>query len=444
MTERSLGQSLLALQAGLSAFLGVLFTAWGPRSAAAALLVVAAGSWFARHGMARTRAAFVTRVAAAERARAEAEHAAHAAGLERDRATQLEATVLQLQRLESIGRLAGGVAHAMNNVLTVIGASVSMAERAVSLGASATQDFDEIKLAVGRASELTKQLLAFARQQLLVKESVDVQKLVAGVERLLGRVLGPSVTLSIAAGGEALRVRADAAQLERVLVNLVLNARDALGAAGSIQVQVQRCTLEAGAEAEGLAPGDYACIEVRDNGCGMSADVRRRLFEPFFTTKPAGKGTGLGLATSFGIVRQHDGTIRVESSPGSGTAMRVLLPLAAAEAPATSGVVPVVAKRPRVLIAEDEPQVRAIAARALTSAGFEVHQAANGALALAQWQELDAPFDVLVTDVIMPELSGPELARAARKLQPALGMKHLRGSFSATCASNGGMSLPFD
>ena len=175
--------------------------------------------------------------------------------------------------------------------------------------------------------------------------------------------------------------------------------------------------------------GEYAWLEVRDDGAGMSDDVQQRLFEPFFTTKPPGRGTGLGLATCFGIVRQHEGAIRVESRTGHGTIMRVLLPLASAvEAlPATSGVVPVARPTHRVLVVEDEPQVRAIAARALSNAGFEVQQAANGALGLALLKEQRVPFDVIVTDVVMPELSGPDLARAARAFDQKLGIVFMSG-----------------
>jgi len=168
---------------------------------------------------------------------------------------------------------------------------------------------------------------------------------------------------------------------------------------------------------------------VTDTGVGMSAEVKERLFEPFFTTKGIGKVTGLGLATSFGIVRQHEGMIEVESTVGAGSTLRVLLPLATGveSVPATSGVVEVAGRRPRVLVVEDEPQIRAIAARALTNAGFEVLQAANGALGLAWFKNEQSPVDVMVTDVVMPELSGPDLARAARKLDPHLGLVFMSG-----------------
>ncbi len=366
----------------------------------------------------------------ADAARELAEAAAREATAERGRATKLEQALLHMQRLESIGRLAGGVAHDFNNLLTVIGASASMAERAVASGGSPIPDLQEVHLAVGRASELTKQLLAFARKQVLVKRTVELNELVSSVERMLRRVIGGRTVLVAKLTHEPLRVLADAGQLEQVVVNLVINARDAITEAGQIEIVTERFSVLAKEQGiEGLASGDYACLEVRDTGGGMSDEVQRRLFEPFFTTKPAGRGTGLGLATCFGIVRQHEGAIRVESHPGRGTIMRVLLPLAtAAEASAaTSGVLPVSRNKHRLLVVEDEPQVRAIAARALTSAGFEVLQAPNGAVGLALVKEQRIPFDVIITDVMMPELSGPELARAARKLDPKLGIVFMSG-----------------
>jgi signal transduction histidine kinase/CheY-like chemotaxis protein len=387
------------------------------------------GMVMARRSMDTAMARLAAQAERAEAARQQAEAGKGEAIAERDRATKLEAALLHMQRLESVGRLAGGVAHDFNNLLTVIGASASMAERSVASGASATEDLNEIHLAVARASELTKQLLAFARKQVLVRRSVELNELVSNVERMLRRLIGEGTTLSARLSPEPLRVLADAGQLEQVIVNLVINARDAISGSGQIEIVTERLALLPSAEQdiEGLTSGDYACLEVRDTGVGMSAEVQRQLFEPFFTTKAAGRGTGLGLATSFGIVHQHEGTIRVESALGKGTVMRVLLPLAsAADAVATSGVVAVV-DRPRVLVVEDEPQVRAIAARALTNAGFEVQQAANGAAALTLLKSQNKPPHVIVTDVVMPELSGPELARAVLALEPDMGLVFMSG-----------------
>jgi signal transduction histidine kinase/CheY-like chemotaxis protein len=397
------------------------------------LIMLVSGLVLARRSVDAAMARLAAQADSAERAREQAEAAAREAIAQRDRATKLEAALLHMQRLESIGRLAGGVAHDFNNLLTVIGASASMAERALASGSSAAPDLHEVHLAVGRAAELTKQLLTFARKQVLVKRAVELNQLVTNVERMLGRVIGDNAQLSTKLCAEPLRVLADAGQLEQVLVNLVINARDAMpDKGGSIEIVTRRSPALAQdeQEIEGLSGGDYACIEVHDNGSGMTEEVRERLFEPFFTTKAPGRGTGLGLATSFGIVRQHEGSIRVESDSGMGTVMRVLLPLAAlgAEArPATSGVVPIARERPRVLVVEDEPAVRAIAVRALSSAGFEVQQAENGAVGLALVESERIPFDVLVTDVVMPELSGPELARAVRKLEPSMGLVFMSG-----------------
>ncbi len=395
------------------------------------LMMTVSGLVLARRSVDGAVRRLETQAEGAELARRKAESAAREAIAERDRATKLEAQVLHMQRLESVGRLAGGVAHDFNNLLTVIGASASMAERSVQQGVSATADFEEVQLAVGRASELTQRLLAFARRQVLRKQSVELGELVYGVERMLRRVLADSVRLETDLDSQPLRVLADAGQLEQVLVNLVLNARDAVPRGGHIVIATRREALVGHAALElEMPPGvEFACLEVRDNGVGMTPDVKERLFEPFFTTKPPGKGSGLGLATSFGIVRQHEGMIEVDSAPSEGTIMRVLLPLAsAAEATqATSGVLQVAGRRPRVLVVEDEPQIRAIAARALTNAGFEVRQASNGALGLEAFKNEQPPFDVLVTDVVMPELSGPELARAVRLLDPSLGLVFMSG-----------------
>jgi signal transduction histidine kinase/ActR/RegA family two-component response regulator len=394
------------------------------------LAMAVSGMVMARRSMDTATARLAAQAERAESTRREAEVAANEAIAERDRATKLEAALLHMQRLDGVGRLAGGVAHDFNNLLTVIGASASMAERALALGRSATDDLNEIHLAVSRGSELTKQLLAFARKQVLVKRGVELNELVSNVERMLCRLIGQGTALSARLSPEPLRVLADAGQIEQVIVNLVINARDAISGPGRIELVTRRVSLlpDAGQDAAGLSSGDYACLEVRDTGVGMTPDIQRQLFEPFFTTKPHGRGTGLGLATSFGIVRQHEGAIRVDSAAGRGTVMSVLLPLAvvAEAALATSGVLPVVERR-RVLVVEDEPQVRAIAARALSNAGFEVLQAINGAAALALVKTDERGFDVIVTDVVMPELNGLELARAVRQLLPQVGWVFMSG-----------------
>jgi signal transduction histidine kinase/CheY-like chemotaxis protein len=396
----------------------------------AVFTMAVSGLVLARRSVDTAMARLALQAERAEAASKQAEAAARRAIAERDRAVTLETELLHMQRVESVARMAGGIAHDFNNLLTVISASTSMAERALVTGASPADELHEVHLAVSRASELTKQLLAFARKQSLVKRGVEVGELVSRVERMLRRLIGEEIGLTVELAGEPLRVLADASQLEQVLVNLVINARDASKGKGQIRITTSRVAVQPGHDADhGLAGGDYACIEVKDRGVGMTKDVQARLFEPFFTTKAQGRGTGLGLATSFGIVRQHDGSIRVESEPGQGTSMRVLLPLGAGleAAPATSGVVPITSAGRRVLVVEDEPQVRAIAARALAGAGFEVLQASNGANALQLVREEATPLDVIVTDVVMPQLSGPELARAVRELCPEVGLVFMSG-----------------
>ena len=394
------------------------------------LSMIVSGLVLARRSVDAAMSRVKAQADAAEAARELAEAAARDARAERDRAAKLEAQLMHLQRLDSIGRLAGGVAHDFNNVLTVISASASMAEQAVLAGKCPKADLEQVREAVARAASVTKQLFAFARNQVLNKRAVDVNELVEGVERMLRRVLGEAIVLSVKLSPEPLKVLADAPQLEQALVNLTLNARDAIPTSGKIEIVTRSMSPD---EAEPASPADgrgpYACIEVRDDGSGMTQSVKDHLFEPFFTTKPPGRGTGLGLSTCFGIARQHDGMIQVETEPGHGTVMRLLLPLMAAPQSGRnrSGVVEVARVRPRVLLAEDEPQVRAIAARTLIAAGFDVVQAANGALGLALLKAQTQPLDVLVTDVSMPEMTGPELARAALALQPNLGLVFMSG-----------------
>jgi two-component system, cell cycle sensor histidine kinase and response regulator CckA len=324
--------------------------------------------------------------------------------------------LMHKQELEYVARLTGGVARSFNNLLTVIGASASLAERAVSRGACPSAELEEVRDAVERASELTRQLSAFARRRLPLKRELELSEVLAELELPLSRMLGADQRLHLELAREPLRVRGDRGQLEQVLSNLAVNARDALSAGGTLEIATKR-------------DGSNACVEVRDDGAGMSDEVQRHLFEPFFTTKASTRGTGLGLASCLGIVRQHDGTIQIESSLGRGTLVRIVLPLATSVEGGltTSGVVEVAAKRGRVLVAEDEPQVRAVAVRTLNGAGFEVLEASDGARALALFKARSRPIDVLVTDVLMPELSGPELARAVRRLDPDIGVVFMSG-----------------
>jgi two-component system cell cycle sensor histidine kinase/response regulator CckA len=318
-------------------------------------------------------------------------------------------------------RLAGGLAHNFSNLLTVIGASTSLAEHAISSGKNPRAELEEINQAVARAAQLTKQLSAFARRRKPRKRELELNELVRELEPSLARLLGESSRLLLSLVDTQLHVLADQGQLEQVLIGVVLNARDAIADGGEVRVETRRAS---------LATGQYACIEVRDNGSGMTKEVQRRLCEPFFTTKARDGGAGLGLTSSSQILQSHEGVLQIESEPLRGTLVRLLLPLrepAQRERRTTSGVVEIRPKPARVLVSDDEPQVRALAVRVLRAAGFEVIAAEDGAQALAVFEGRSSPIDVLVTDVVMPKLSGPALARTVRSYEPSLGLVFMSG-----------------
>jgi signal transduction histidine kinase/ActR/RegA family two-component response regulator len=365
----------------------------------------------------------------AERARGEAERRASDVLEQRSRADRLEGELLHAQRLESVGRLAGGVAHDFNNLLTVISGSATLAQRELPPDHAAVQDIDEIQNAAKRAAELTRQLLAFARRQVLVKKVFDARDLLVGIERMLSRLLGERVALKLEITAESLPVSADRGQIEQVIMNLVLNARDAMPDGGTVTISARSAPLPD--QASGSGAPEYVELAVTDTGAGMSAEVKTRVFEPFFTTKELGRGTGLGLATSFGIVTQHDGHLLLDSQQGQGSSFRVYLPLApgAAEENSRSIVRTLPRGRERVLLVEDDPHVRAVAARVLQDAGYGVQTASAGREALAYLEATN--YDVLVSDVVMPGLSGVELAEKAISLRPALGVVLMSGYANA-------------
>jgi PAS domain S-box-containing protein len=322
------------------------------------------------------------------------------------RQVELEQRLQRAQRLESVGQLAGGVAHDFNNLLSVILTCVGFAQRELSLDHPVREDVEEIGRAADRAAALTRQLLMFSRREVVKPEVLDVGALVRDLERLLNRTLSERIALRIAVGPDLVPVLVDRPQLEQVLVNLAVNARDAMPDGGTLTISVS-----------GSAGG--VRLTVADDGQGMDREVAERAFEPFFTTKEAGQGTGLGLATVYGIVTEAGGTVEIDSKPGRGTTVTILLP-AAEEGAAPGEEVAEPAQRlpsgARILLVEDQDPVRRQAARILRAAGYEVREAAGAEEALADWQD----FDVLITDVVMPGMTGHELAEAARDRAPAL------------------------
>jgi PAS domain S-box-containing protein len=343
--------------------------------------------------------------------------------VERDLADRLR----QAQKMEAIGQLAGGVAHDFNNLLTVIGVNLELAEEDLATGGDVRPLFDEIQLATRQASTLVRQLLTFSRRAEVRPADVSLADAVRGAERLLRRVIGEEITLDVATTPGEVTVHADAGEIEQVLMNLVVNARDAMltplhghpGRGGTLTIEVEAVALpsEARVEWPGPPPACVARLRVRDTGHGMDEGTRRRIFEPFFTTKEVGRGTGIGLATVFGIVARAGGVTVVQSAPGAGTTFDVLLPLATAAPPATAPTTPrarTPTRQATVLLFEDESAVRAAARRMLERRGYAVLEARHGADALDVWQAHGAHIAAIVTDVRMPEMGGPELVARLR------------------------------
>ncbi len=339
-----------------------------------------------------------------------------------------EELLLQSQKLDSIGRLAGGIAHDFNNLLTVILCSAESEGEALDAGQSvAREDIEQIREAGERARDLTRHLLAFARRQVIAPATVDLNAMVAGSERLLQSLLGETIRLETSTQPDLWPVRCDPSQMDQVLFNLAVNARDAMPAGGALCISTTN--LPVGPGMQDLTAGDWVRLRVQDSGRGMSREEKEHLFEPFFTTKASGKGTGLGLATVYGIVRQAGGHVRVESNSGMGTTFDVLLPR-------TDPVVAEVRLPPRagsaggdetVLLVEDDPGVREAAARALRSGGYRVIPAAGAADAILALEAEASPPSMLVTDVIMPDTTGWELANRLRSDHPGLRVLFLSG-----------------
>ena len=338
------------------------------------------------------------------------------------------------QKMEGIGRLAGGVAHDFNNLLTaIIGFTDLIIERLDPLNAVA-DDVREIRKAADQAAALTRQLLAFSRRQFLEPRVLDLNEVVTGLIRMLPRLIGEHIETRTRLAPHLGRIWADPSQMDQILVNLVLNARDAMPGGGQLTIETANVVLdEEQIRSEGVTiePGPYAMLAIADTGIGMDAAVRARAFEPFFTTKPHGKGTGLGLATVYGIVDQSGGAITLDSAPGRGTSVRIYLPVTSTltgradhpkARPTLSG-----AGTETVLLVEDNDSVRQVSAESLRRRGYTVREARNGdeAVQLAS-RESTAP-QLLVTDVVMPGMSGPQLAAFLLQQFPTLRVLYMSG-----------------
>ncbi len=336
---------------------------------------------------------------------------------------KVEAQLRQAQKMEAFGQLAGGVAHDFNNLLTVIIAQCE-ALRDAGLGAEERQEaLQDVATAARSAANLTRQLLVFSRQQAMTPTALDFNAVVAGVAKMLRRVIGEHIVLETALAAEPMPVNADAAMIEQVLVNMAVNARDAMPRGGRLTIGVRRCTVGAqqAAGTPGATAGDHVCCSVADTGKGIPPEVLPRIFEPFFTTKEPGHGTGLGLATSLGIVQQHGGWIEVSTRAGAGTVFRIYVPCR--EVPGEKPEAPVRRSHPpgeaTVLLVEDQDPVRQVTARMLVKQGYRVIEAADADTALPLWRDRRAEIGLIVTDIVMPgELNGRELAEAVRRDAP--------------------------
>jgi two-component system, cell cycle sensor histidine kinase and response regulator CckA len=357
---------------------------------------------------------------AARRARKEAE----------EEVKRLEEQVRQAQKMDAIGRLAGGVAHDFNNILTAIMATADLALASPGVDEELRKDLESIRDAGARAAAITRQLLTFSRKQVVALRPVDIGDTVVRIEPLLRRLVPSEMRLEFQVASTGL-AHGDSTQIEQVLVNLVVNAVDATPPNGRITVST--ADLDSSGRTDNgdvLAPGKYVVLRVRDTGAGMDRETMSRIFEPFFTTKEPGRGTGLGLATVYGIVKQFGGQVFVQSAPGAGTTFEVCLPHTPHK-PRTSGEKPVTRTDAHgsevVMIVEDEPQVRAPMSRTLRHLGYFVLEAENGEDALARINEYHAPVHLLITDVMMPEMNGAELTSLLHSWYPNLKVLFVSG-----------------
>ncbi|HVY47492.1 MAG TPA: ATP-binding protein, partial [Minicystis sp.] len=337
----------------------------------------------------------------------------------------VEEQLRQSQKLEALGRLAGGVAHDFNNLLAVVSSYAGLLRGTLAPGDPRVQHVEQIRGAAERAARLTRQLLAFGRKQVLQPVRLDVNATVSSMVQLVQRVIGEDVRLTLDLAPRVAPVLADPTQLEQVLLNLCLNARDAMPDGGDMVISTRE---EA---AEGVLGRPAVVLAVSDTGHGMDEGTRERVFEPFFTTKEHGRGTGLGLATVYGIVQQSGGMIRVDTAPGRGSTFYVHLPQAAGDAPPAASPEPaepdVGGRGRRVLLVEDEPLVRFVAARILRDGGYVVLEAATPDEALAIARDAGTLIDALVTDVVMPGMNGERLAREIDKLRPGIAVLFVSG-----------------
>ena len=343
----------------------------------------------------------------------------------------LEAQLRQATKVEAIGRLAGGVAHDFNNLLTIINGYSALLMEKLEADKQASAYLKEIKDAGERAASLTQQLLAFSRRQVLAPV-LDLNTVVSNMEKMLRRMIGEDITLHTRLDPALGRTKADPGQIERVIMYLAVNARDAMPHGGKLTIQTQNVELDEDYARSHVTvkPGPHVMLAVSDTGLGMTPETQARIFEPFFTTKEKGKGTGLGLATVYGIVKQSGGSIWVDSELGHGTVFKVFLPVVGEEPMAKEPAVKVpkiVSATETVLVVEDEAGVRSLIRLALESAGYAVLETEDPESALVACTNHDGPIHLLLTDVVMPNMSGPVVAEKVANLRPGIKVLFMSG-----------------
>jgi two-component system, cell cycle sensor histidine kinase and response regulator CckA len=355
---------------------------------------------------------------------------------------ELETRLLQSQKMEAIGRLAGGIAHDFNNLLNVIGGYSELLQMGFEEGTIQYGYADKAMLATRKAAALTRQLLAFSRQQLLAPAVLDLNPVIKELAKMLPRLIGEDIDLILSLHKDLDHVKVDASQLEQVILNLVVNARDAMPKGGKLIIETRNAKLDESyaSSRHPVKPGDYVLIAMTDNGVGMSKQVQDRIFEPFFTTKEQGKGTGLGLSTVYGIVKQSNGFVWVYSEEGRGTAFKIYLPAVREPVSAASPEMPLEEVAPgteTVLLVEDEDFLRAVVREYLANCGYTVLEAANGLDALRVSQEYQGRIHLLLTDVVMPKISGRDLATQICNTRSGLEVIYVSGYTEDTIAHHG-------
>jgi len=352
----------------------------------------------------------------------------------------LEEQLRQAQRIEAIGNLSSGIAHDFNNLLTVINGHAEFALMKMEKNHPLQKEVKSILGAGKRAENLIKQLLAFSRKQVYEAKVIDVNRVITGLDKMMRRLIGEDIQMEMHIGSDIPMIKADPTQIEQILMNLIVNARDAVKERAESTAEAEkRIIIETGrvyldesytAGHPGAQEGLFVLLIVSDTGMGMDAEAKEKIFEPFFTTKEKGKGTGLGMSTVYGIVKQNNGNIYVYSEPGQGTTIKVYWPSTAeVKAPEAAGIIKedILTGKETILLVEDDEQVRKFSAAILKELGYEVLQAGNGKKALELIKEKQVQVDLLLTDMIMPQMNGRELAGKLKEMFPAAGILYTSG-----------------